>query len=80
MGSADSAAAFTDSQALSYSLDGETKGAAALARIEAGSMPPGGVCTGDPAVDAGNAACLTAAELAVLTAWVNDGQLPPTAP
>ena len=50
-----------------------TVGACALKRVLNGTMPFFKGCTGDPAQDAGNAWCLTAAEQAVLQAWVAGG-------
>ncbi len=71
------AAAYFDSQQPSYWAPGLTKGYAALLRIQNGSMPPNGGCTGNPVLDAGLPACLTAPEQAVLSAWIADGQLGP---
>jgi hypothetical protein len=71
--------AYSNSQLISYYLPGQTKGFAALARIQDGSMPSGGGCTGDPAADAGNNACLTAPQQTQIQSWINDGQLPPNA-
>ncbi len=70
---------YLDSQRVAFSGD-RTKGEAALARITAGTMPPGAVCTGDPAEDEAAPACRTAQELALLQARVADGQLPPATP
>jgi hypothetical protein len=39
-------------------------------------MPQGAGCTGKPAMDMGNPACLTAAEQATLQAWITGGQMP----
>ena len=44
-----------------------------LVRVQDGSMPPGGACTGDPAADAGNERCLTAAEQDLLADWIEAG-------
>jgi hypothetical protein len=44
-----------------------------LMRVQNGSMPEDGDCTGDPAADANNARCLTAAEQDVLAGWVTAG-------
>jgi hypothetical protein len=44
-----------------------------LIRVQNGSMPEDGDCTGDPAADADNARCLTADELDNLTAWIASG-------
>jgi hypothetical protein len=53
----------------------ETVGACTLVRIQDGSMPIEAGCTGNPTTDAGNAACLTAAEQATLQQWIADGQV-----
>ena len=45
----------------------------ALDRIQNGSEPFGAGCTGDPALDAGNPACLTANEQAILEHWLDEG-------
>ncbi|MEO1576230.1 MAG: thrombospondin type 3 repeat-containing protein [Pseudomonadota bacterium] len=50
-----------------------TKGACTIVRIQSGAMPPGRGCTGDPVVDAGNAACLDAAEQDLVQAWIDAG-------
>jgi hypothetical protein len=47
-----------------------------LIRIQAGSMPQGGGCTGDPAQDAAKPGCLTADEQAKIKAWIDGGQQP----
>lgn len=54
-----------------------TKGACSLIRIHNGSMPAGGGCTGNPVTDAGNNACLTAAQQNLIQRWIDDGQRPP---
>jgi len=72
--------AYFQSQLASYYSPGNTKGYASLVRILDGSMPVASGCTGDPTADAGNPACLTAAEQALITAWINDGQLGPITP
>jgi len=69
---------YASSQLLSYYVPGQTKGLASLVRIQDGSMPQSAGCTGDPALDVGNASCLTASEQAVVQAWINDGQLGPS--
>jgi len=69
--------AYSNSQLISYYVPGQTKGFASLVRVQDGSMPQGAGCTGDPALDIANSACLTAAEQAVLQAWIDDGQLGP---
>jgi hypothetical protein len=70
-------AAYADSQLPSYFVPGQTKGFAALVRIQNGSMPLGAGCTGDPLLDVGNGACSTAAEQAQIQAWIADGQPAP---
>lgn len=77
IGSADVAVGYSDSQLQSYYVPGATKGAATLVRIKDGSMPMGQGCTGDPAADAGNPACLTKAEQDLIQAWITGGQLAP---
>ena len=44
-----------------------------LERIEDGSMPLGGGCTGDPGMDEGQDQCLTGDELELLQSWVAAG-------
>jgi hypothetical protein len=44
-----------------------------LMRVQNGSMPEDGDCSGDAAADATNARCLTAAEQDVLAGWVAAG-------
>jgi hypothetical protein len=41
--------------------------------IKDGTMPEDGACSGDPAADADNAACLTSDEQERLTAWIAAG-------
>jgi hypothetical protein len=53
--------------------DGLVIGECALVLIQNGSMPQGAGCTGDPAQDAGNDACLTQAEQDTLQAWIDAG-------
>jgi len=69
--------AYLDSQLPSYYSPGQTKGFASYARILDSTMPLGGGCSGDPAMDAGNTACLTAGQQALVLAWLQDGQLGP---
>ena len=52
---------------------GKTKGACTLDRVMDGDMPLGKGCTGNPAQDASNAACLTQQEQDLLAAWINGG-------
>ncbi len=54
---------------------GLTVGECTIVRIQSGQMPAGAGCTGDPAQDTANAACLTQAEQDTLQAWI-DGGLP----
>lgn len=70
---------FDDSQldATSPTCAGLSKGACTLVRIQSGSMPMGLGCTGDPAVDVDNAACLTQAQQDLIQAWLDEGQLGP---
>ena len=79
MAATDVAAAFTDSQkaAVKAACAGKTKGACTLIRIQAGQMPAGRGCSGNPETDAANSACLTAAQQATLKAWIDGGQLAP---
>ena len=86
IGNANLNTAFTDSQKPAYSVSG-SKGAATLARIQAGTMPQGKGCSGDPATDYGagmseNDAkwCLTADEQALIQQWLDDGEPGPPAP
>ena len=67
---------YADSQLASYTTSGQTKGHASLVRIQNGSMPQGAGCSGNPATDIGNPACLTAAEQATIQAWLSGGQAP----
>jgi hypothetical protein len=75
-GGANFASSYAQSQLASYYCPGKTKGACTLVRIQDGSMPQGAGCTGNPATDAGNAACLSAAEQSTLQAWITGGQQP----
>lgn len=52
--------------------DGLTVGQCTIVLIQAGDMPQGAGCSGDPSQDAGNAACLTQAEQSVIQAWIDD--------
>jgi hypothetical protein len=70
------AAVYADTQVMSAVCPGLTVGACTLVRIQNGSMPQGAGCTGKPAMDAGNPACLTAAEQATIQSWITGGQLP----
>jgi hypothetical protein len=49
------------------------RGACFGVRVHDGTMPQGDGCTGDPATDAGNAACLSADEIGALDAWIAGG-------
>lgn len=48
-------------------------GQCAQQRIANGQMPSGRGCSGDAEADAGNAACLTAAEQQTVANWIGDG-------
>jgi hypothetical protein len=72
-GGANFAAVYADSQKASYSCAGKKVGACALVRIQAGSMPAAAGCSGNPATDAGKAACLTQADQDTIQAWIADG-------
>ena len=52
--------------------DGLTVGQCTIVLIQAGDMPQGAGCSGNPSQDAGNAACLTQLEQSVLQAWIDD--------
>ncbi len=71
------ASQYTDAPKPSFAcpLEGgmKTKGACALDRIKNGTMPQGRMCTGNPAMDMGKTACLTAAELRTVEDWVAGG-------
>jgi hypothetical protein len=68
------ATAWSQSQLASYFAPGSTKGAAALLRIQNGSMPAGAGCTGIPSQDVGKVGCVTSAEQAIISAWIAAGQ------
>jgi hypothetical protein len=70
------ASSYAQTQLPSQACPGLTTGACTLTAVKGGIMPPGGVCTGNPAIDAGNGACFTAAQQAALQAWINGGQQP----
>lgn len=70
------AASYADSQLPSYYCPGQTKGYCTLVRVQNGSMPAGGGCTGNPVLDVGNSACLTASEQNLLSQWITQGQQP----
>lgn len=50
-----------------------TKAACSIVLIKAGIMPFGAKCTGDPAKDTANPACLTQAEQDLIQSWVDAG-------
>jgi hypothetical protein len=52
--------------------DGLTVGQCTIVLIQAGDMPQGAGCSGDPTQDAGNSACLTQPEQSTLQAWIDD--------
>lgn len=70
------AISYADTQLMSIVCPGLTTGACTLVRIQNGSMPLGAGCTGNPTLDAGNAACLTAAQQSTIQSWIAGGQLP----
>ncbi len=53
--------------------DGLNVGECTIVRIQSGEMPAGAGCTGDPAADAGNPACLTQLEQDTIQAWIDRG-------
>jgi hypothetical protein len=75
-GGANFATQYAGTQLPSYYCSGMTKGACMLVRIQNGTMPAGGACSGNPTTDAGNPACLTAAQQATIQAWIAGGQQP----
>jgi hypothetical protein len=75
-GGANFATSYADSQLSSYYCPGLTKGACALVRIQNGTMPFGAGCTGNPVLDAGKPACVTAAQQQTIQSWISQGQLP----
>lgn len=79
VGDSDPAMGYADSQldAMAGACAGLTVGACTLVRIQSGEMPMGFGCTGDPKMDAGDEACLTADEQALIQTWIDDGQLAP---
>jgi hypothetical protein len=54
---------------------GKKVGECTLELVKSGFMPFGKGCTGDPAKDTANAACLTAAEQQKLADWIAGGLL-----
>ena len=52
--------------------NGLVVGQCTIVLIQAGDMPQGAGCSGDPSQDAGNAACLTQSEQSVVQAWIDD--------
>jgi hypothetical protein len=57
-------------------LSSATKGACTIVRIRNGSMPAFAGCSGNPATDSANAACLTQTEQNAVDAWIMGGQAP----
>lgn len=72
-GGSNHASSYEDTQKASIACDGARVYECILQRVQDGSMPEDGDCTGDPAADADNARCLTAAEQQLLEAWVAAG-------
>lgn len=79
IGDVDVNVAWETSQLPAYTpeCEGLTKGACGLVRVRLGQMPMFGLCTGDPVDDEGKPECLTAAEQAVIQAWIDGGQRGP---
>ncbi len=75
-GESNHATSYADTQLDSYYCAGKKKGECTIVRIKDGSMPMGAGCTGDPTLDVGNAACVTAAEQATIQAWIAAGTPP----
>ena len=73
-GGVNHASSYADTQVASKVCAGKLVGECVIVRIKDGSMPFGKGCTGDPAADASNPACLTADEQATVQAWVDAGQ------
>ncbi|UJR78722.1 MopE-related protein [Sandaracinus amylolyticus] len=67
---------YASTQIAAGSCAGLTQGACMMVRVQNGTMPRGGGCTGDPALDVGRPACLDADDQAALQAWITGGQLP----
>jgi len=65
----------TQKDAGNGACSGKTKGECSLILIKSGTMPRNKGCSGTPADDTNNNACLTQAELDKVQAWVDDGQL-----
>ena len=57
----------------SSECNGLLVGACTIVLIQSGEMPQGAGCTGNPALDEGNAACLTQAEQDSVQAWIDAG-------
>ncbi|MDP6943003.1 MAG: lamin tail domain-containing protein, partial [Myxococcota bacterium] len=75
IGSSDLDLAYSDSQLMSYSEAGQTKGAACADRIASGSMPPGEGCGGVVSDNATNSdVCITDSEYDILLDWLDAGQ------
>jgi len=51
---------------------GLTVGQCTIVLVQAGDMPQGAGCSGNPAQDASNAACLTQSEQSALQEWIDD--------
>ncbi len=74
VGGHDVGTVYADALEPSDECPGLTIGECALVRIQNGSMPAGRGCTGDPVLDAGNDACLTADEQSIVQNWIDNGQ------
>ena len=66
-------AVYADTQNQAGACAGLTVGECTLQRIQAGSMPLGAGCSGDPATDAANGACLTAEQQQTIQDWIDAG-------
>lgn len=73
LGSHNAVASYAETQLESSYCLLESIGECFATRIENGTMPGEGDCTGDPVLDAGNPACVTADEQAVIKAWIAAG-------
>jgi hypothetical protein len=67
------ASSYTDANKASSACPGKKKGECTIVRVKSGDMPQGKMCTGDPAKDSSNSACLTAAEQKTLQDWIDMG-------
>lgn len=66
---------FADALLSSYYCSGKKKGECTIVRIQDGTMPQGGGCSGNPTTDANKPQCLTQAEQDKIAQWILDGLL-----